>query len=155
MVSAPRLLVALAGLIAASGAAAHDDAFAPVPAGGVSWELLGTTAQQDWVDPQGVNRIAPGFPATVEALDGKQVVIAGYAMASTEAQPRFTLYASEVDCEFHVAPGPNLRAEVVLAAPAVPGAGALTVRGRLELVRARQGGVFFRIRDAVVTPATT
>ncbi|MDG2534420.1 hypothetical protein P6144_12220 [Sphingomonas sp. HITSZ_GF] len=148
------LPILLAAALAATPALAHDSTtFAPVPKGGVSWETLGATEQLPWVDAAGANRIAPGFTPAVEALDGKLVTIAGYAMLDDEQRGAFTLYASEVDCEFHVSPGPNLRAEVSLAKAQVLKPGALVVRGRLELVRARQGGVFFRIRDAVVTPA--
>ncbi|WP_230293138.1 hypothetical protein [Croceicoccus sp. Ery5] len=142
------LLAAAAALASSVPAFAHGPhGFAPAPDGGLSWELLAGTAAVPWVDANGVNRLAPQFGPEVEALDGTLVTIAGYRMPDDTGN-RFTLYGSEVDCVFHLDSGPNMRMEVDAGDAPSPVAGVVTLRGRLELVRARQGGVFYRLHDA-------
>lgn len=142
-----------AGLFPAAANAHAAGDFAPVPDGGLSWETLTMTQSVAWVDQDGVNRLAPDFADEVEKLDGALVTVAGYRMPDAEAEARFTLYGSAVDCSFHVSPGPNMRMEVDADAPPPAAPGLLTLRGRLELVRARKGGVFYRLRDATVITA--
>jgi uncharacterized protein len=152
MIRPTAFAVLLAGFTAVPAFAHGDGSFAPVREGGISWEVLGETEAEEWVDEAGVNRLAPRFAADVEPLDGKVVTVSGYAMPGDGPQTRFSLYASAVDCQFHVLPGPNLRMEIEAEQPVEATALALTFRGTLELVRARKGGVFYRLHNAEIVP---
>jgi hypothetical protein len=131
----------------------HD--WAPVPTGGTSWAVLGATEAVPWVAADGVAHLAPRFPAAVEALAGKPVAVAGFMLPLDDAPSvrHFALYASKLDCEFHMPPGPAHYVDVSVDQPLPVNVHALVVRGRLELVRARQGGVFYRISHATVSAA--
>jgi hypothetical protein len=151
--SAWTAMIALA-LLAAPAAPSHDahDDLAPTPTGGVAWTVLAATEPMEWTNAEGINRLAPKFTPEVEALDGKPIVIAGYMMPfGDEPKRRFALYASKVDCEFHRSPGPNYYVEIDTATPIAEQPGLMEVRGVMTLVRARQGGVFYRISNATVT----
>lgn len=144
-------------LLATSAAHAHGEhtAFAPVPPGGVPWTVLGATEAVPWVNDEGVTRLAPRFTPEVEALDGKQIIVSGYMVRFDEGglTRNVALFASEADCEFHMAPGPSLYIDVWTDAP-IEGQlrGPVMVQGVLTLVRARQGGVFYRMKRASITP---
>lgn len=134
--------------VAAQGHGIED--FAATPENGVSWEMLTATQPVAWVDENGINRLAPEFGAAIEKLDGTEVIVAGYQMSADEPSAHFTLYGSAVDCVFHLDAGPNMRIEIEADIPPAATPHAITLRGRLELVRARSGGVFYRLRDAKV-----
>lgn len=147
----------LAALLAAAPALAHDGAagIAATPPGGVSWEVLTGTVAEPWQGIDGVTHLRPRFPAAVEALDGREVTIAGFPLAIEDDRPdagirHLALYANAQDCMLGLPPGPTHYVDVTLAESTPLKAGAVIVRGILELVRADRGGVFFRMHGARV-----
>lgn len=135
-------MMVLAAALSAPAAPLHAD-----------WRVLEATSPQPWQSDDGVNHLAPLFTPDVVALDGKEIELTGF-VSSEEDGPvaSFTLYANHEDCELHLPTGPQAYAVVDLERPAVLPHGAIDVRGRLLLVHARTGGVFYRIAAAAIRP---
>lgn len=104
----------------------------------------------EWTDEAaGTQHLRPAYSAEVMAQRGKQVTVAGFMMATTEAaeQNHFLLFASPPDCLFHMTVGPTRFIEVRMDKAIPYRAGAIAVTGHLELVDQPKGGVFYRISD--------
>lgn len=95
--------------------------------------------------------VAADFGASVRALDGTRVRLAGYMMplSADMRQTHFLISASPPDCFFHVPGGPTTIAEVTTVAAGVAMTmEPLTVEGTLRLVERSGQGLLFRLEDA-------
>ncbi|MBU3079315.1 hypothetical protein [Sphingomonas quercus] len=144
-----------AGSALAAPAFAHNDRLAPNVPGTLSWDTLEETEAVEWTDAQGASHLKPSFPGDVAALDGTKVKLVGFPMALDEAdakQHRMLLFAAQPDCFFHMSPGPQRFVEARLSGPVSAGSEPIMLSGRMELVRADRGGVFYRLIDAQQVP---
>lgn len=124
---------------------------ASTPKGGVSWQLLESTKETTRKAPDGYIRSKPVFPASVQALDGKRVRVAGFMMPLENAsrQKHFVLMAYPPGCPFHTHALPNQFIEVKAdQAFAVEIEQAIVVEGVLELTGADESGIFYRMKAA-------
>lgn len=154
---AGRALALFAGVaLCATSALAHDDhgIAAPTPEGGLSWDVLKSAQAVEWHDPQtDRTHLRPEFTADILAYDAKDVKVAGYMMATDEEAPRqsrFILFEHQPDCLFHMAMGPTGFIDVEVDQPAPVTDRPMVIEGRLRLVRAPKGGVFYRIEHGRV-----
>lgn len=148
-------IIGAAGAAVAAPALAHGDRLAPEVPGALSWGVLEETEAVEWTDPQGASHLRPEFPGDVAALDGKAVKLVGFPLALDDKDPkqrRMLLFAAQPDCFFHMSPGPQRFVEARLAAPVAAGTEPIMLSGRMELVRADRGGVFYRLLDAEQVP---
>lgn len=161
-------LVALAGLIAAPALAQSGRQVGPysqqqmadikdvwkpatTPTGGVSWQVLESTKETTRKAPDGYIRSKPVFPASVQALNGKRVRVAGFMMPLENAsrQKHFVLMAYPPGCPFHTHALPNQFIEVKAdQAFAVEIEQAIVVEGVLELTGMDESGIFYRMKAA-------
>lgn len=134
-------------------ALAHDTGItAPVPEGGIAWEVLEETQAVEWVNPLSNTRhLRPEFSASVEALDGKSVLVSGFMMPLDENSPsqkRFLLFKNQPDCWFHMTAGPTNFIDVRTDKPLAVTDHPLALRGTFRLVRAQSGGIFYQLENA-------
>lgn len=146
-----RVVAAFAACALTGAAYAHDDApVAPTPEGGLSWDVLASSNAVAWQDAAGIEHLKPQFSAEVAELRGKPVTIAGYMMPIDEDSPtqkRFILFQSPPDCLFHMTLGPTHFIEVTTDKAIKVTGRPLVLRGTLNLIDDKQGGVFYRIAD--------
>lgn len=124
---------------------------AATPKGGVSWQLLESTKETTRKAADGYLRSKPVFPATVQALNGKRVRVAGFMMPLENAskQKHFVLMAYPPGCPFHTHALPNQFIEVKAdQAFAVDIEQAIVVEGVLELTGQDESGIFYRMKAA-------
>jgi hypothetical protein len=124
---------------------------ATTPKGGISWQLLESTTETTRKAPDGYIRSKPLFPASVQALNGKRVKVAGFMMPLENAsrQKHFVLLAYPPGCPFHTHALPNQFIEVKAdQAFAVDIEQAIVVEGVLELTGADESGIFYRLKAA-------
>ena len=112
----------------------------------LSWKTL---AQVELVKQK--DRYVPKFAAPVAALDQKQVKVQGFMtpLQTGERQSHFVLSAMPQTCSFCMPGGPEQMVEVRTKTPVKYTFEAITVTGRLSVLREDPTGVFYRIVDAV------
>jgi uncharacterized protein len=144
---------ALAPPIAGSGAGYHDprSAFKPLQEreGVVSWALLSTvTAKTERA------RVVPIFPPAVQALNDKTVKLQGFMLPLEpgEKQKHFLLSGVPTSCSFCVPAGPEGLVEVRASTPVKYTVDAITLEGRMAVLKDDKFGLFYRIVDAVPAP---
>jgi hypothetical protein len=115
-------------------------------AAAVSWEALAKVR----LVKQG-DRYVPSFPKELAALDKTQVKLQGFMMPLEPAakQKRFLLSALPSDCGFCMASGPDQLVEVHAKQGFTYVLDAVAVSGRFVLVRDDEGGLLYRLTDAV------
>jgi hypothetical protein len=137
--------------IAFTAATMLFSSFAPAEerAAAVSWEALAKVR----LVKQG-NRYVPSFPKELAALDKTQVKLQGFMMPLEPAakQKRFLLSALPSDCGFCMASGPDQLVEVHAKQGFAYVLDAVTVSGRFVLVRDDEGGLLYRLTEAVAVP---
>lgn len=131
------------------------DNFVKTPKGGISWQLFGKTQQKPYAykDADGLDweGVRPEFPADLQKLDGKDIVIQGYMfpLDPEEKQSLFLLGPFPVSCPFHYHVTPNLVIEVHAGSPVSFSYDPVNIGGKLELVpKDDENNVFFRLKDA-------
>ncbi|WP_254602175.1 DUF3299 domain-containing protein [Sphingomonas bacterium] len=146
--------------VAASGAVAQTAGMpgvkdiwqpAPTPAGGLSWALLESTRVIDRRDAHAMVFSRPGFPATVAALAGRRVIVAGYMMPldPTAGQKHFVLLGYPPGCPYHLHAMPNQFVEVYAARPIpLDETNRTVIAGTLRLTGQDESGIFYRLDDA-------
>lgn len=144
--------IAATTMLGIAPAHAHDGVAAPTPEGGLSWEVLESSAAIEWQD-QATRRsyLKPQFSAEAAALDNKVVTVAGFMMPTDESkaeQSRFILFQYQPDCLFHMAMGPTHFIDVYTNTPVKVTDAPLVLKGTLRLVRADRGGIFYRLDDS-------
>jgi uncharacterized protein len=153
------LLLALALLSAPVLAAMQQAQPAPVqdvwkpaatPKGGVSWATLESTKEIQRTDKAGIIFSKPAFPASVKALDGKKVRVAGWMMplGNGEKQAHFVLLGYPPGCPFHLHAGPTQFVEVKAAGGVPMGYDMIVVEGTLQLMGQDESGIFYRLNGA-------
>lgn len=113
----------------------------------VSWETL---AQVQLVPQK--NIYLPRFADAVLKLEGKEVKLQGFMLplGIGEKQTHFLLAANPSECAFCMSGGPESFVEVRAKAGLKYSIDAITVKGRLELVKNDPAvGLFYRLHDAV------
>jgi len=144
---------ALAPPIAGSGAGYHDprSAFKPLQEreGVVSWSLLSTVTSKTERA-----RVVPVFPPAVQALNDKTVKLQGFMLPLEpgEKQKHFLLSGVPTTCSFCVPAGPEGLVEVRASTPVKYTVDAITIEGRMAVLKDDKFGLFYRIVDAVPSP---
>jgi hypothetical protein len=139
----------------AAAASAHNDELAPEVPGTVSWQSFEGAEAIEWSETDGTTHIKPGFTPELAALDGTEVKIVGFPLkadATKSAPAHILLFAAKPDCFFHTAVGPLAFVETDFAPTPGMSDEAVLLRGRLELVHADRGGVFYRLHGAKPVP---
>jgi uncharacterized protein len=97
------------------------------------------------------NRIAPRFSDAVAALDQKQVKVQGFMMPLDvgEKHALFILSAVPPTCGFCMPGGPEAVVEVRATRPLAYTDNAVTLTGRLSVLKDDPTGIFYRLTDAV------
>jgi len=130
----------------------HDQVWRPAatPRGGVAWSLLESTRVIDR-NRNGTIYSRPQFPANVQALNGRQVRVAGYMMPLQNGarQSHFVLLAYPPGCPFHMHALPNQFIEVRATMPVPLNEARVTVlTGTLQLTGQDESGIFYRLVNA-------
>lgn len=140
----------------------HVNAVTPVPAGGAlmpasqflpekpgftSWRTL---AQVELVKQN--SKMLPTFAQTVTALDGKVVRVQGFMMPLDigDKQRRFLLVAAPPHCAFCLPAGPDAMIEVRAKSDVRYGFDAVSLSGKLQVLKDDPAGLYYRLVDAVV-----
>lgn len=97
------------------------------------------------------NRIAPRFSAALAALDQKEVKVQGFMLPLDvgEKHALFILSAMPPTCAFCMPGGPEAVVEVRAKRPLAYTDNAVTVSGRLSVLKDDPTGIFYRLTDAV------
>jgi hypothetical protein len=144
---------ALAPPIAGSGPGYHDprSAFKPLQEreGVVSWSLLSTVTSKTERA-----RVVPVFPPAVQALNDKTVKLQGFMLPLEpgEKQKHFLLSGVPTTCSFCVPAGPEGLVEVRASTPVKYTVDAVTLEGRMAVLKDDKFGLFYRIVDAAPSP---
>jgi uncharacterized protein len=139
--------------VAASGAGFHDprSAFKPLQEreGVLSWALLSSVTSRTEK-----NQIVPVFPPAVQALNDKPVKVQGFMMPLEpgERQKHFLLSAVPTTCGFCVPAGPEGLIEVRTSTPVKYTVDAITLQGRMAVLKNDKYGLFYRVVDAQPAP---
>lgn len=123
----------------------------PPPPGVTSWDTLGK-ASVLFGEELGQETVTTLIPPEVEALDGTSVKLMGF-MFPMDAEPeprRFLLVEYPADCPFCLAGAvePSRMVEVEARRPIPWHDEAVTLAGRLEVVREDADGLVYRLREA-------
>ena len=112
----------------------------------VSWK---TFAQVEL--SRSANRIAPRFSDAVAALDQKEVKVQGFMLPLDvgEKHALFVLSAVPPTCAFCMPAGPEAVVEVRAKRPLAYTDNAVTVSGKLSVLKDDPTGIFYRLTDAV------
>jgi uncharacterized protein len=112
----------------------------------VSWK---TFAQVEMT--RSSNRIMPRFSETLAALDQKEVKVQGFMLPLDvgEKHAFFILSAVPPTCSFCMPGGPDAVVEVRAKRPLAYTDNAVTVTGKLSVLKDDPTGVFYRLTDAV------
>src|SRR5687768_384193 len=96
-------------------------------------------------------RIAPRFSATVAALDQKDITVQGFMLPLDmgEKHALFILSAVPPTCGFCMPGGPEAVVEVRAKSPLAYTDNAVTVSGKLSVLKDDPTGIFYRLTDAV------
>lgn len=124
---------------------------ARTPPGGVPWTLLESTRVIDRRDANAMIFSRPAFPASVTALAGRRVIVAGYMMPLDPAagQKHFVLLGYPPGCPFHLHAMPNQFVEIYAAAPIpLDEVNRTVLSGTLRLTGQDESGIFYRLDDA-------
>jgi uncharacterized protein len=128
------------------GAACIGFAFAAQAQDVVTWKAF---AQVEMERSSG--RIVPRFPATLAALDQKDVKVQGFMLPLDmgEKHALFILSAVPPTCSFCMPGGPEAVVEVRAKRPLAYTDDAVTVTGKLSVLKDDPTGIFYRLTDAV------
>jgi len=97
------------------------------------------------------NRIAPRFSEALAALDQKEVKVQGFMLPLDmgEKHALFILSAVPPTCGFCMPGGPEAVVEVRAKSPLAYTDSAVTVSGKLSVLKDDPTGIFYRLTDAV------
>ena len=133
--------------VPADGALMPASSFLPEKPGFTSWRVL---AQVELVKQN--SKLLPTFAANVTALDGKMVRIQGFMMPLDigDKQRRFLLVAAPPHCAFCLPAGPDAMIEVRAKSDVRYGFDAVSLSGKLQVLKDDPAGLYYRLIDAVV-----
>jgi hypothetical protein len=97
------------------------------------------------------SRIAPRFSAAVAALDQKEVKVQGFMLPLDvgEKHALFVLSAVPPTCSFCMPGGPEAVVEVRAKRPLAYTEDAVTVTGKLSVLKDDPTGIFYRLTEAI------
>ena len=118
------------------------------PPGVTSWDLLGKASVR-FTEEDGAEKVATVVPPEVEALDGRQVKLAGFGRGRAADAP-VLLVEYPADCPFCLAAGtePSRIVEVDAADGVDWHDDQVVVSGRLEVVHGDADGLVYRLHEA-------
>lgn len=133
--------------VPAGGALMPASAFLPEKPGFTSWRVL---AQVELVKQN--SKLLPTFASTVAALDGKVIRVQGFMMPLDigDKQRRFLLVAAPPHCTFCLPAGPDAMIEVRAKSDVRYGFDAVSLSGKLQVLKDDPAGLYYRLIDAVV-----
>ncbi len=133
--------------VPADGALMPASAFLPEKPGFTSWRVL---AQVELVKQN--SKMLPTFASSVTALDGKVVRVQGFMMPLDigDKQRRFLLVAAPPHCAFCLPAGPDAMIEVRAKSDVRYGFDAVSLSGKLQVLKDDPAGLYYRLVDAVV-----
>ncbi len=133
--------------VPAGGALMPASQFLPEKPGFTSWRVLG---QVELVKQN--SKLLPSFAPTVNALDGKVVKVQGFMMPLDigDKQRRFLLVAAPPHCSFCLPAGPDAMIEVRAKSDVRYGFDAVSLSGKLQVLKDDPAGLYYRLVDAVV-----
>ena len=132
--------------VPAEGALMPASQFLPEKPGFTSWRVLG---QVELVKQN--KKMVPAFDQSVTALDGKTVRVQGFMMPLDigDKQRRFLLVAAPPHCAFCLPAGPDAMIEVRAKSDIRYGFDAISVSGKLQVLKDDPAGLYYRMIDAV------
>lgn len=132
--------------VPANGALMPASQFLPEKPGFTSWRLLG---QVELVKQN--RKMVPAFDRAVTALDGKTISVQGFMMPLDigDKQRRFLLVAAPPHCAFCLPAGPDAMIEVRAKSDIRYGFDAISVSGKLQVLKDDPAGLYYRLVDAV------
>lgn len=132
--------------VPAEGALMPASQFLPEKPGFTSWRVLG---QVELVKQN--RKMVPAFDRSVTALDGKTVRVQGFMMPLDigDKQRRFLLVAAPPHCAFCLPAGPDAMIEVRAKSDIRYGFDAISVSGKLQVLKDDPAGLYYRMIDAV------
>lgn len=121
----------------------------PSPADALSWDVL---AKVKWTEKDGLP--SPRFNKEQLALDGQEVVLPGFMLPldQTPKQKHFLLSRTPPSCFYCMPGGPEEVVEVLAAEGLAFSMDPFVLKGRLELLKSNEMGLFYRLKDARVAP---
>jgi len=133
--------------VPAGGALMPASQFLPEKPGFTSWRVL---AQVELVKQN--SKLLPTFAQTVSALDGKVIRVQGFMMPLDigDKQRRFLLVAAPPHCSFCLPAGPDAMIEVRAKSDVRYGFDAVSLSGKLQVLKDDPAGLYYRLVDAVV-----
>jgi uncharacterized protein len=133
--------------VAADGALMSASQFLPEKPGFTSWRVL---AQVELVKQN--SKMLPTFASNVTALDGKVIRVQGFMMPLDigDKQRRFLLVAAPPHCTFCLPAGPDAMIEVRAKADVRYGFDAVSLSGKLQVLKDDPAGLYYRLLDATV-----
>jgi uncharacterized protein len=133
--------------VPSAGALMPASQFLPEKPGFTSWRVL---AQVELVKQN--NKLLPSFAQDVAALDGKVVRVQGFMMPLDigDKQRRFLLVAAPPHCSFCLPAGPDAMIEVRAKSDVRYGFDAVSLAGKLQVLKDDPAGLYYRLVDAVV-----
>lgn len=133
--------------VPAAGALMPASSFLPEKPGFTSWRLL---AQVELVKQN--SKMLPTFASNVTALDGKVIRVQGFMMPLDigDKQRRFLLVAAPPHCSFCLPAGPDAMIEVRAKSDVRYGFDAVSLSGKLQVLKDDPAGLYYRLVDAVV-----
>ena len=133
--------------VPAQGALMPASQFLPEKPGFTSWR---TFAQVELVKQN--SKMLPTFAQNVTALDGKVVRVQGFMMPLDigDKQRRFLLVAAPPHCAFCLPAGPDAMIEVRAKSDVRYGFDAVSLSGKLQVLKDDPAGLYYRLVDAVV-----
>ena len=98
------------------------------------------------------SKLLPTFAQTVTALDGKVIRVQGFMMPLDigDKQRRFLLVAAPPHCSFCLPAGPDAMIEVRAKSDVRYGFDAVSLSGKLQVLKDDPAGLYYRLVDAVV-----
>ncbi len=140
--------VAPSGAIPVNGELLAPSQFLKDKLGFVSWRTL---AQVELVKRN--NKMVPAFAAPISALDGKPVKVQGFMIPLDigDKQKRFLLVAAPPHCSFCLPAGPDSMIEVRAKSDVRYGFEAVSLSGKLQVLKDDPAGLFYRLTDAATT----
>lgn len=140
--------VAPSGAIPENGQLLAPSQFLKDKPGFTSWRTL---AQVELVKRN--SKMVPSFAATIAALDGKNIKVQGFMIPLDigDKQKRFLLVAAPPHCSFCLPAGPDSMIEVRAKSDVRYGFEAVSLSGKLEVLKNDPAGLFYRLTDAAAT----
>jgi uncharacterized protein len=140
--------VAPSGAIPENGSLLPPSQFLKDKPGFTSWRTL---AQVELVKRD--KKMVPSFATTVTALDGKQIKVQGFMIPLDigDKQKRFLLVAAPPHCSFCLPAGPDSMIEVRAKSDVRYGFDAVSLSGKLQVLKDDPAGLFYRLVEASTT----